>query len=132
MLDTSVRRLAKRCAGGAQSELQTEWAQNSDTEHPSFRPTTVNDAYMIIINGSIVIHHHIHSVLLKDLLVQGMTPLLIVHVSPFIYSCITLSFEVQIQSRWFHSDLKAQCYHLKVFQDTSRVPRPSRTLKNRD
>ena len=72
------------------------------------------------------------SVLLINLLVHGMTSLLIVHVPPFIHSYITLSFQVHIQSRLLHYDLKTQSYHPEAFQDTSRTPRPSRTLKNRD
>ena len=52
------------------------------------------------------------SVLLRNLLVHGMTSPLIVHVPPFIHSCITLSLEVQIQNRLLHSDLQTQGYHL--------------------
>ena len=55
------------------------------------------------------------SVLLRNFLVHGMTSLLIVHVRPFIHSCITLSFQVHIQSRLLHSDLQTQSYHPKGF-----------------
>ena len=72
------------------------------------------------------------SVLLRNLLVFGMTSLLIVHVPPINHSCITLSFEVKLQSCLLHSDLKTQGYHPQAFQDTSRTPRTSRTIKNMD
>ena len=55
------------------------------------------------------------SVLLRNLLVHGMTSLLIVHVPPFIQSCITLSFKFQIQNRLLHSDLKSQGYYPEAF-----------------
>ena len=47
-----------------------------------------------------------------------MTSLLIVHVPSFIRACITLSFEVQIQNRLLHADLKTQGYHAKAFFQT--------------
>ena len=58
-------------------------------------------------------------VLLRNLLVHGMTSLFIVHVTPFIHSWITLSFEAQTQKRLLHSVLKTQGYHPQTFQDLS-------------
>ena len=69
------------------------------------------------------------SVLLKNLLVHGMTPLLILHVPPFNHSCITLSLEVQIQNSLLHSDLKTLGFCREAFQDIFWATRPSRTLE---
>ena len=71
------------------------------------------------------------SVLLRNLTVHGMTSLLIVHVPPFIHSCITLSFEVRIQNRLLHYVFKTQGYHAKAFLDIYRTPISSKTLENR-
>ena len=56
-------------------------------------------------------------VLLRNLLVHGIASILIVHIPPFIHSCITSSFEVQIQNIWLHSDPQTEGYerHYKVF-----------------
>ena len=47
------------------------------------------------------------SVLLRNLVVHSlcMTQLLIVHVPPFFYSCLSLSFQVKIHICLSHSDL---------------------------
>ena len=68
-------------------------------------------------------------VLLRNLLVHGMTSLLIVHVPPFIHSCITLSFEVQILNSLFQDT----SYHPEAFQDILEHQgphEPSRTKTN--
>ena len=69
---------------------------------------------------------HLLSVLLRNLPVHRMSSLLIVHVPPFIHSCTTLSFEVQIQNRLLHSNLNTPVHHPQAFQD---ILRTSRTLK---
>ena len=61
------------------------------------------------------------SVLLRNLLVHGRTSLLVVHVPPFIHSCITMSSEAQIQNRLLHFVLETQDYHLEATQDIYRV-----------
>ena len=72
------------------------------------------------------------NVLLVDLLVHGMTSLLVVLVPPFIHSCITLSLEVQIHNHLLHPDLKTQGYQQNTLKGIFTARKPSIILKNRD
>ena len=72
-------------------------------------------------------------VLLRNILVHGISSLLIVHVPPFIHSCITLSFQVQIQNRLLHSDLKTKAIiqnYFKTLLQYQALQTPSRTESN--